>query len=105
MKDGLDKEVSRRGTKDHCQVKGVGCMGLCSEGPLVSTSGGVLYKKVEAGDSSAILDSLGGNPSPGSFARRTFRSSSGSKRLSSRIPASSIPTALRTTSLRTATPR
>ena len=48
VKEGLDKEVSRRGTKDHCQVKGVGCMGLCSEGPLVSTSGGVLYKKVEA---------------------------------------------------------
>ena len=49
VKDALDQEVKRRGTKDHCQVKGVGCMGLCSEGPLVSTSAGVLYKKVEAG--------------------------------------------------------
>jgi bidirectional [NiFe] hydrogenase diaphorase subunit len=38
VKDALDQEVARRGTKDHCQVKGVGCMGLCSEGPLVSTS-------------------------------------------------------------------
>src|SRR6201981_231682 len=60
VKDGLDHEVERRGTKDRCQVKGVGCMGLCSEGPLVSTSAGVLYKTVEAGDSAAILDSLEG---------------------------------------------
>ncbi|HEX8812993.1 MAG TPA: NAD(P)H-dependent oxidoreductase subunit E, partial [Terracidiphilus sp.] len=60
VKDSLDQEVSRRGTKDHCQVKGVGCMGLCSEGPLVSTSAGVLYKKVEAADGAAILDSLEG---------------------------------------------
>ena len=62
MKDALDQEVTRRGTKDHCQVKGVGCMGLCSEGPLVSTSAGVLYKKVEAADGAAILDSLEGAP-------------------------------------------
>jgi bidirectional [NiFe] hydrogenase diaphorase subunit len=37
-------------------------MGLCSEGPLVSTSAGVLYKKVEASDGVAILDSLDGPP-------------------------------------------
>src|SRR5690349_13289683 len=62
VKDALDQEVARRGTKDHCQVKGVGCMGLCSEGPLVSTSNGVLYKKVEASHGAAIIDSLDGNP-------------------------------------------
>jgi bidirectional [NiFe] hydrogenase diaphorase subunit len=62
VKDALDKEVAQRGTKDHCQVKGVGCMGLCAEGPLVSTSSGVLYKKVEAGDGAAIIDSLEGSP-------------------------------------------
>ena len=67
VKDALDQEVARRGTKDHCQVKGVGCMGLCAEGPLVSTSlastgAGVLYKKVEAADGAAILDSLDGPP-------------------------------------------
>src|SRR6201993_4804986 len=62
VKDALDQEVGKRGTKDHCQVKGVGCMGLCSEGPLVSTSAGVLYKKVEAADGAAILDSLEGTP-------------------------------------------
>lgn len=67
VKDALDQEVARRGTKDRCQIKGVGCMGLCSEGPLVSTNlistgAGVLYKKVEPADSSAILDSLDGAP-------------------------------------------
>src|SRR5579864_8302169 len=62
VKDALDKEVTQRGTKDHCQVKGVGCMGLCSEGPLVSTSNGVLYKKVAAGDGAALIDSLEGSP-------------------------------------------
>ncbi len=62
VKEALDQDVTRRGSKDRCQVKGVGCMGLCSEGPLVSTSSGVLYKKVEAADGPAILDSLEGEP-------------------------------------------
>jgi bidirectional [NiFe] hydrogenase diaphorase subunit len=80
VKDALDQEVAKRGTKERCQIKGVGCMGLCSEGPLVSTqvissesvssepfaSGGaqpaVMYKKVSAGDGAAILDSLAGAP-------------------------------------------
>jgi bidirectional [NiFe] hydrogenase diaphorase subunit len=62
VKDALDHEVNRRSTKNHCQIKGVGCLGLCAEGPLVSTSGGVLYQKVEAADASAILDSLDGQP-------------------------------------------
>src|SRR5438309_11736565 len=62
VKDALDKEVAQRSTKDHCQVKGVGCMGLCSEGPLVSTSNGVLYKKVEAGDGAPTIGSLEGSP-------------------------------------------
>ncbi|HTS37727.1 MAG TPA: NuoF family protein [Candidatus Solibacter sp.] len=60
VKTALDEEVKRRGAGDLCQVKGVGCMGLCSEGPLVSTSTGALYKKVEASDSAAILDSFSG---------------------------------------------
>jgi bidirectional [NiFe] hydrogenase diaphorase subunit len=62
VKDALDREVSRRGIEDRCQIKGVGCMGLCAGGPLVSTSSGVLYQKVQAADGAAILDSLGGQP-------------------------------------------
>ena len=64
VKDALEQEVGRRGTKDRCQIKGVGCMGLCSEGPLISTSAGVLYKKVGTGDAPAILDSLSAEPVP-----------------------------------------
>ncbi len=37
VKDALDREVANRQWEKHCQVKGVGCLGLCSEGPLVST--------------------------------------------------------------------
>src|SRR5215469_1887094 len=62
VKDALDQEVAKRGRTGHCQVKGVGCMGLCSEGPLVSTSNAVLYKKVDTVDGSAIIDSLDGSP-------------------------------------------
>jgi bidirectional [NiFe] hydrogenase diaphorase subunit len=62
VKDTLDHEVSQRGSQNRCQIKGVGCMGLCAEGPLVSTSTGVLYQKVQAADAPAILDSLGGQP-------------------------------------------
>jgi bidirectional [NiFe] hydrogenase diaphorase subunit len=50
-----------------CKVKGVGCMGLCSAGPLVAvhSHGGdapVLYRDVQAEDAGAILASVGGTP-------------------------------------------
>ena len=59
LKGALAKEMVARGTTDHCQVKGVGCMGLCSEGPLVSTSSGQMYKHVALGDTGELLDNLG----------------------------------------------
>ena len=62
VKDALDKEITRRGWADHCQAKGVGCMGLCSEGPLVSIGQNVLYEHVSANDAGALLDSLDGPP-------------------------------------------
>ena len=62
VKDALDKDIARRGWGDHYKSKGVGCMGLCAEGPLVSTSAGTLYKHAVAEDGSAILDSLGHQP-------------------------------------------
>jgi bidirectional [NiFe] hydrogenase diaphorase subunit len=55
-----------------CRVKEVGCMGLCSAGPLVSiaeTTGDpsgaaepILYRDVIPGDAPEILDSVGGTP-------------------------------------------
>jgi bidirectional [NiFe] hydrogenase diaphorase subunit len=61
VKDELDKEIKKRGIGDHCQAKGVGCMGLCSEGPLVTAGANVMYKRVTANDASEILDGLQAN--------------------------------------------
>jgi bidirectional [NiFe] hydrogenase diaphorase subunit len=62
VKDAFDKEIANRGWGTRCQVKGVGCLGLCSEGPLVSTRSGALYKRVTAADAGEILDHVGGEP-------------------------------------------
>ena len=52
-----------------CKLKGVGCMGLCSAGPLVAVAtpgsdlaGSVLYRDVQPGDASDILASVGAAP-------------------------------------------
>lgn len=62
VKDALDKEIAARGWKERCKTKGVGCMGLCAEGPLVSTGTGTLYQQVSAADAGEILDNLDGPP-------------------------------------------
>jgi bidirectional [NiFe] hydrogenase diaphorase subunit len=36
VKASLEAEIKERGLGDCCKVKGVGCMGLCAAGPLVS---------------------------------------------------------------------
>ncbi len=63
VKDAIDRDIAKRGWKDSCQSKGVGCMGLCSQGPLVTTSKGVMYKGVTDENAPQILDSLEG-PTP-----------------------------------------
>jgi bidirectional [NiFe] hydrogenase diaphorase subunit len=60
VKDALTAEVTKRGLSESCKVKGVGCMGLCSEGPLVSTSETEMYKHVAPEDAGELLDSLNG---------------------------------------------
>jgi bidirectional [NiFe] hydrogenase diaphorase subunit len=62
VKDALDKEIAARGWKERSKTKGVGCMGLCAEGPLVSTDNGTLYQHVAAPDAAEILDHLDGPP-------------------------------------------
>ena len=62
VKDAVSTEVTRRSWGERCQVKGVGCMGLCAEGPLVSTGSDRLYKKVTAADAGELLDSFDGPP-------------------------------------------
>ena len=61
VKSALEREVAARG-KDHCQVKGVGCMGLCAEGPLVVADDHTMYQHVGESDAASILDGLEGKP-------------------------------------------
>jgi bidirectional [NiFe] hydrogenase diaphorase subunit len=63
VKDAFDKDVARRGLDKKCKVKGVGCLGLCAAGPLVSTApDGRLYQGVSAADAGEIVESIGGSP-------------------------------------------
>lgn len=66
VKQHLEHQLQERGLT-HCRVKGVGCMGLCSAGPLVSVRPeGTLYQVVTPEDAPAIVESLGGEPSQSS---------------------------------------
>ena len=63
VKDALVREVGRRGLDNWCQVKGVGCLGLCTAGPLIALeSGGNFYQGVGVGDVADIVEALGGSP-------------------------------------------
>ncbi|MDR3726111.1 MAG: NADH-quinone oxidoreductase subunit NuoF [Terracidiphilus sp.] len=65
---GLQAIVHERGMEATCQVKGVGCMGLCAAGPLMRCEpqhtyyGGVPADRPEVLD--AIIDNLDGKPVP-----------------------------------------
>ncbi|MDZ4671820.1 MAG: NuoF family protein [Phototrophicales bacterium] len=62
VKEALEQHATAKG-KQHCLVMGVGCMGLCGAGPLVSIDpANVLYQQVTADDATAIIDSLGDEP-------------------------------------------
>ncbi len=71
VKDSLDKEVTRLGLERYCQVKGVGCMGLCAHGPLVEVTSReveeqneveVMYQNVTPDDVPEIVDALNKKP-------------------------------------------
>lgn len=60
VKQHLDHQREQR-SLTHCRVKGVGCMGLCSAGPLVSVRPeNTLYRSVTPEDAPAIIESLSG---------------------------------------------
>src|SRR6266404_4867096 len=64
VKEALDKAVRQAGLQDEVEVRGVGCMKLCCQGPLVQVDAindgatgkvrargsGPLYQKVTPGD-------------------------------------------------------
>jgi bidirectional [NiFe] hydrogenase diaphorase subunit len=63
VKAGIEARIKEKGLEKSCRVKGVGCMGLCAAGPLVSVEPeGKLYQGVrppeESSDTSDIVDSL-----------------------------------------------
>jgi bidirectional [NiFe] hydrogenase diaphorase subunit len=66
LKKNLESLANENGHKGHCKVKGVGCMGLCSAGPLVSVETKdkepVLYRDVKPEDAGDIIASLDGAP-------------------------------------------
>lgn len=62
VKHAIDQEIKKQGLGERCRSKSVGCMGLCAEGPLVSTNNSTLYKRVTANDASDIVASIEGQP-------------------------------------------
>ncbi len=61
VKKNLDQAVKDAGLSDEVEVRGVGCMKLCCEGPLVGVDPkGTLYEKVTPEDARSLIDTLKG---------------------------------------------
>jgi bidirectional [NiFe] hydrogenase diaphorase subunit len=61
LKEPLEKEASASGSR--CRVRGAGCMGLCSAGPLVSVEpDNLLYQHVTPADAQELIQSIGAEP-------------------------------------------
>ena len=61
VKKGLEKAVKDSGLEDRVEVRGVGCMRLCCQGPLVQVdSDGALYEKVTPEDTASVVGTLKG---------------------------------------------
>ena len=59
VKEALRREMQESGMHGDTLVKGVGCMGLCSAGPLVSVDGeSTLWSNVKPDDAGEILRSI-----------------------------------------------
>ena len=61
VKEALDQSVKAAGLEADVEVRGVGCMKLCCEGPLVLIDPpGVLYQKVKPADAASLVGTLSG---------------------------------------------
>lgn len=63
VKESLEKEVQSRGLEKQCKVRGVGCLGLCAEGPLVNVesqgqAAAVMYQHLTPEDAPEVLQAL-----------------------------------------------
>ncbi|MBU6402492.1 MAG: NAD(P)H-dependent oxidoreductase subunit E, partial [Verrucomicrobia bacterium] len=60
IKAALAKAVQDAGLEGQIEIRGVGCLRLCGQGPLVQTDpDGALYQKVTAADADALIRTLG----------------------------------------------
>ena len=66
IKKNLETEVKTQGLDADVEVRRVGCMGFCGQGPLVGVDGtkpgGELFEQVKPGDAPAIVGALKGGP-------------------------------------------
>ncbi len=63
LANAMQRELKQHGHEKTCRVASVGCMGLCSAGPLVAVDpDGILYQHVSETDVSAIVASVGHEP-------------------------------------------
>ncbi|PSM48529.1 NADH-quinone oxidoreductase subunit NuoF [Chroococcidiopsis sp. CCALA 051] len=58
VKQRLEQTVAETGLGEKVQVCGVGCMRLCSQGPLVQVAESTLYEKVTPKDAPAIVATI-----------------------------------------------
>jgi bidirectional [NiFe] hydrogenase diaphorase subunit len=59
LKKALEAAVQAKGLDTTCRVQGVGCLGLCANGPLVLVEpGGILYQDVTPERVDAIVDAV-----------------------------------------------
>jgi bidirectional [NiFe] hydrogenase diaphorase subunit len=59
LKTALEKEVARQEVGHRCRVSGVGCLGLCKEGPLARVEpDGLLYQAVTPEDAADLVASI-----------------------------------------------
>src|SRR5215470_15556835 len=66
VKEGLEKAVKDAGLDDQVEVRGVGCMRLCCQGPLAQVDpDGALYQKVVPEQATAVVGTLQGGAGAG----------------------------------------
>jgi bidirectional [NiFe] hydrogenase diaphorase subunit len=59
VQEALEAQIKAKGLEGACRVKGVGCMGLCAAGPLVSQpSKNRMYQAVTPQDAADIIDAV-----------------------------------------------
>jgi len=63
VKEAIEEAVKARGLENEVLVQGVGCLGLCSAGPMIYVEpDGIIYHKVTPEDAPAIVQGLVSTP-------------------------------------------